>query len=76
LREEDHDAMLARFGRARQWDLELTKHMLGEFLKWREESKPEKLTLTPAMNHFLKFKTFQILPKPDKFGRPILVFPF
>jgi len=73
LRAEDDDAMLARFCRARQYDLKLTTIMLEDFLKWREEYKPEMIAFTSDMERYLKYQSIFFLPKHDRFGRSILI---
>jgi hypothetical protein len=73
LKEGDDDAMLARFCRARAYNFAQTKLMLEDFIKWRETSGHLQLTLTPEISNFLKYQLFYLLPKPDKFGRSIMI---
>jgi len=71
--EKDDEAMIARFCRARVYNVEHTLIMLREYLRWREEIKPELMQFSNDMEKYLKYQTFYMLPKPDKFGRSILV---
>jgi len=69
----DDDAMLDRFCRARAYVFNDVKVMLQDYLKWRKESSVENLSLTPDIEHFLRYETFYILPKPDKWGRTVMI---
>eukprot|EP01103_Thecamoeba_quadrilineata_P007468 TRINITY_DN17343_c0_g1_i1.p1 TRINITY_DN17343_c0_g1~~TRINITY_DN17343_c0_g1_i1.p1 ORF type:complete len:260 (-),score=50.71 TRINITY_DN17343_c0_g1_i1:63-842(-) len=73
LKPEDDDAMLARFCRARAYSFAQTKIMLEEYFRFRETSGHQELSLTPEISDFLKYQTFYFLPKPDKFGRTVMI---
>ncbi|KAK9162920.1 hypothetical protein Syun_003822 [Stephania yunnanensis] len=67
-----YDASIARYLRARNWNVMKATKMLKETLKWRHEYKPEKICWEEVAHEAETGKIYRSNFK-DKHGRPVLV---
>jgi hypothetical protein len=65
------DAFYYRFLRARRYNMKESTKMLLGFVKWRKELGVIDFS-DPKVNLVQRWGVYHFLPKPDKFGRPIV----
>ena len=72
LRRWCSDATLARYCRARKWDVARAEKMLHATLEWRAKMRPEEITWESVLHEAVTGKTY-ISDAKDKQGRRLMV---